>query len=165
MVPQSSGGDLRSFLVYAGTPQLTNRFESGFATPARVSPSFGFACNPGDSPPAPALFRPLDTVSISARRKAQTAARENELRDHLELGPDPPGPPPRPSKTIGFGWPWGGFHGDPRLKALSSLQTWAFPWDSGELAGPRKVDYRDERVGSVGESFFTEKCSDPSVLL
>ena len=36
------------------------------------------------------------------------------------MGPDPPGPPPRPPKTISFGRPCEGFQGDPHLKALSS---------------------------------------------
>jgi hypothetical protein len=36
------------------------------------------------------------------------------------MGPDPPGPPPRPPKTTSFGRPCEGFQGDSRLKALSS---------------------------------------------
>ena len=40
------------------------------------------------------------------------------------MGPDPPGPPPRPPKTISFGRPCEGFQGDPRLKALSSPEDY-----------------------------------------
>ena len=109
---------------FAGTGRgfrlLTNQSDRGCAPPFGVSPVFT-SLQTGRSPSHSGL---PPTVRDGLRSRLLSTAATPWLRDRLEMGPDPPGPPPRPPKTISFGRPCEGFQGDPRLKALSSPQEY-----------------------------------------
>jgi hypothetical protein len=110
--PTSSAPPRESYFDFDEPPQ------SGFATPTRVSPTFDLrSARPGDPPFTWSYLQPLTRppdppLKLSARR-------ENGLQDRLEMGPEFQ-PPAGSFQNKSFGRPWGGFHGAPHLKALSS---------------------------------------------
>ena len=103
-----------------GIPPFDEPVCQGYAQPLGVSPVFT-ALQTGRFPSHSGL-PPAVGDGLRSRRPSTAAAPW--LRDRLEMGPDPPGPPPRPPKTTVIGRPCEGFQGDPRLKALSSPEDY-----------------------------------------
>ena len=103
-----------------GIPPFDEPVCQGCAQPFGVSPVFtalqtGRSLSHSGLPP---------TVRDGLQIRLLCTAARQWLRDRLEMGPDPPGPPPRPPKTTVIGRPCEGFQGDPRLKALSSPEDY-----------------------------------------